>query len=863
MGTLALLTERSASAVAGPLVKEDFVRMIPLDKKLDPVWLRSLTARGESETFRAPHLSHIGMPVGGLFSGTMYLGGDGRLWLWDIFNSMAQGIEPAGVEFHGKHLDSVWGSSYVAPLAADKYRRVEQGFEITVKTAAGEIRKTLDAVEATGFRDVSFTGEYPIGVVRYVDPALPVTVKLEAFSPFIPLNVKDSSLPATIFRFEVTNEGKESSEVTVTGHLENAVLSITKYLDGTRHRHTQDGAAGTVMGFSAALGGPNPETRPDIRLPDAGSMALALVGVPAEVREADLETPFGQKLIGRLGRKFTLAAGETRVVSFILAWHFPNGPKELLGGRQHAYTERFADAPAVARSIAEHFEALSGQTRLWRDTWYDSTLPYWFLNRTFANTSILATRTCYYFAGDRFWAHEGVGCCPGTCTHVWHYAQAMARLFPKVERDHREFVDFGLALKPDGTIAYRAENGDGYAVDGQAGRILGALRESQMSPDAAFLRRVWPNVKKALQKIITTDADGDGIIRGPLHNTLDADWYGVVPWLCNMYHAALMAGETMARQVDDEAFAADCRAILQVAAKNLHRLTWNEDFGYFVHVGDPARGTEVGAYDGCHIDQVLGQSWAWQVGLGEVTPQTQARKALQSIWNYNFTPDVAGFRAIKKEGRWYALAGDGGTIMLSNPFAPDINFTGPANWSAMYFNECMSGFEHQFASHLLWEKMVTEGLAVTRVIHDRYSAKLRNPYNEIECSDHYARAMASYGTFVAACGFEYDGPRQHIGFAPRITPEDFGAPFTAAEGWGTFRQKIIGGKIEAALEVKWGKLPLRSVSLEVPGSRESLASVKLDGVLVASKLTLDGNRITITFEQMITIGAGQALVISA
>ena len=1023
MTSIALLTSSGEAVAAGPFVKSDFAKMIPLDKKLNPAWVKSLTERGKQETYRAPHLSHIGMPVGGLFCGTMYLGGDGRLWLWDIFNSNALGIEPAGADFKGKNINPVWGSSYVEPLAADKYRRVDQGFEITVKTAAGEVRKTLDAVAGSGFQDVSFTGEYPVGVIRYADPSLPITIKLEAFSPFIPLNVKDSSLPATIFRFEVTNSGNESSEIAFTGHLENAVLSTTKHLTGTRRSKTTDANGSTLVFFDAVAEAPGANTQPDIRfeewsaatfqdagwtvegdafgpgpidksafpaymgdiagdtlrainshvgndmvdvpqkdaaigrllsapftierkyirvwigggmdlenlavrllvsgkivasvtgansnamtqatldasafhqqkgqfeivdgrggdwgnigvgsitftdkppiseadfarLPDAGSMAFALLGAPAEVREADQESTFEKKSIGRLGRKLTLAASETKVISFLIAWHFPHAPKEILGGREHAYTERFADAPAVARYIAENFETLSSQTRLWRDTWYDSTLPYWFLNRTFANTSILATRTCYYLTGDRFWAHEGIGCCPGTCTHVWHYAQAMARLFPKVERDHREFVDFGLALKPDGVIAYRAENGDVYAVDGQAGRILGALRESQMSPDDAFLQRVWPNVKRALQKIIETDADGDGIIRGPLHNTLDADWYGIVPWLCNMYHAALKAGEVMALQMGDTAFATECYSILQVAAKKLNELTWKEDYGYYVHIGDPARSTEVGAYDGCHIDQVLGQSWAWQVGIGEVTPQLQAKKALQSIWNYNFTPDVAPFRAVKTEGRWYALPGDGGTVMLSNPFAPDIVFTGPAAWSAMYFNECMSGFEHQVASHMLWEKMVTEGLAVTRVIHDRYSAKLRNPYNEIECSDHYARAMSSYGTFIAACGYEYDGPKQHIGFAPRLTPQDFRAPFTAAEGWGTFRQKIAGGKIESSLEVKSGKLPLKSLSLEAPGFNANAASAQLNGIELECKLVRQGARVTITFAKSVIIEAGQTL----
>ena len=114
-----------------------------------------------------------------------------------------------------------------------------------------------------------------------------------------------------------------------------------------------------------------------------------------------------------------------------------------------------------------------------------------------ANTSILATTTCYRFKDKRFWAWEGIGCCPGTCTHVWHYAQAVARLFPEIEREQRERIDFGLALSKEGIVGHRSylTNNAGPAIDGQCGRILGVYREHQMSPNSEFLQRNWPKVK--------------------------------------------------------------------------------------------------------------------------------------------------------------------------------------------------------------------------------------------------------------------------------------------------------------------------------------------------------------------------------
>src|SRR5881397_3957504 len=92
-------------------------------------------------------------------------------------------------------------------------------------------------------------------------------------------------------------------------------------------------------------------------------------------------------------------------------------------------------------------------------------------------------------------------------------------------------------------------------------------------------------------------------------------------------------------------------------------------------------------------------------------------------------------------------------------------------------------------SHLLYEGMIREGLSIIRGIHDRYDGKRHNPWNEVECGDHYARALASWGCLIALSGFVYDGPAGRLGFAPRWQQENFKAFFTAAEGWGSLSQK--------------------------------------------------------------------------
>jgi hypothetical protein len=185
------------------------------------------------------------------------------------------------------------------------------------------------------------------------------------------------------------------------------------------------------------------------------------------------------------------------------------------------------------------------------------------------------------------------------------------------------------------------------------------------------------------------------------------------------------------------------------------------------------------------------------------------------------------------------------------------------DWAYGYFNECMNGFEYQVAGHMIWEGMVEEGLAVARAVHDRYHPSRRNPWNEIECGDHYARSMASYGVFLAACGFDYHGPHGHIGFAPRLTPEDFRAAFTAADGWGTFSQKAEGGRMKAEIAVKWGKLRLRTLAFALPeNAKATNVTVAVAGKTVEADHTLRENRLLITLAAESTLKADQKIEVA-
>ena len=1003
-GAAALVARRPL--MAGPFEPADFDRLVPADKKLDPEWVKSLFARGTREIYRGSELEKIGMPIGGIGAGQLYLGGDGRLWHWDIFNQF--------VRTDGKH--------YAEPPRPAS--PLEQGFGIRIRIGDRTEVRTLDRA---GFPDITFCGEYPIGYVEFRDPALPVTVSLEAFSPFIPLEADDSSLPATVMRFTAKNTGTTPVEVEFSGWLENAVaLNSGAFWPVVRQNRILRDAACLMLECRAELAttpaarpvivfadfegdtydpwkaegeafgkgparGPGSASqrlsgfqgkglansftgsdRPKGRLTspeftiernfisflvgggdhagqtsvnlwiagqvvreahgdrrdamrwvnwnvrelagqrakleivdqhegswghievdqiefrdvprraattstdegDWGTMAVALLdagaedtGLPRLSGEKFLEhslDPSSQqnqtqaesgKLIGALRRQSKLAPGASADATFVVAWFFPNDAVEgLKTTARRRYAGRFDSAAAVARHVAVNFATLAKRTREWHDTWYDSTLPYWFLNRTFLNTSILASSTSHWFEDNRFWGWEGVGCCPGTCTHVWHYAQAPGRLFPAIERSLRELTDYGVGFDADtGRIRFRAEHNNHWAVDGQAGTILRVYREHQMSSDDAFLRRLWPRVKQSLQFMMAKDEGADGILDGPQHNTLDQDWWGQVAWLSGLYVAAMRAGEEMAREVGDATFASQCRELAARGSRNICDRLFNGR--YFIQIGDPAHAKTVGSYDGCEIDQVFGQSWAWQVALGRILDEDKVKTALRSLWRYNFSPDVGVYRKVLTGGRWFAMAGEAGLLMGTWPQGDAKRVREGYDY---YFNECMNGFEYQAAGHMLWEGMLLEGLAVTRAVHDRYHPSRRNPWNEVECGDHYARSMASYGVFLAACGFEHHGPKGHLGFAPRLAPENFRAPFTTAQGWGMFTQSIRDGQQEAQVLVRFGQLRLRTLSLDV-AQQPKAVNVDLNGKRVQISTATEQSRLLMTFAADATLRANDTL----
>jgi len=847
--------------------KSDYT--IPVDKGLSTEWYKSLYERGQEEIYSGAALAYIGMPIGGIGAGTVYLGGDGRLWLWDIFNETKEGIvNKVYKDWQGKkEIKPRDGANFIFPVAPEY--PFEQGFGIRVLQKDTIWNRNLDF---KGFEDISFKGQYPVAEVSYRDAKLPVTIDLQSFSPFVPLNVTDSSYPATVMRFKVTNTSDKKATVELSGWLQNAVLNKTKDSKDLKLINSVEKVAGnTVLTCTAQTSVEAIKKQRDfgnmaLMLCQSGKKSKAEAGIKInsallfpENEQTTAEANHGEQLVGGLSKTVKLNAGESADITFIISWYFPNSVlpqnKNSKGeNKGRFYSQRFKNAAAVAAHIAKNYTSFYAKTIAWKNCFYDdASLPHWFLNRTFANTSILATETSFILEDGRFWGWEGIGCCAGTCTHVWHYAQAMGRIFPELEKNLREKTDFAVIDDATGGIDFRGSLANKFAADGQAGIVLRSYRDYLISENnASFLEKNWNKIKLALQYLIFLDTEeggeANGTIFGEQHNTLDAEWYGNVPVITSLYLAALAAAVEMAKEMKDTTAEKEYSRILEAGKLNIEKLFNGE---YFVQIEDPKHKKAIGVGAGCYIDQVFGQGWAYQLGLGRLYNKEMISSSLESLWKYNFVPDMGVLRASispKNNGRPYALAGDAGLVMCTWPKGGKRD-DWEKHWQFGYFNECMTGFEHQLASHMIWEDKLDYGFSLVKAIHERYGASKRNPYNEIECSDHYSRAMASYGAFVAACGFTYNGPKGQLGFAPKVHPENFKAAFTATEGWGSLQQTRTATTQTNTIKLEYGTLHLQQIEIILPeGEVVSKIKVMKNNTPIKANFKTIAEKTVVTFE---------------
>ncbi len=815
------------------------------------------------------HLLNIALPLGGIGTGTVSLGGRGELRDWEIMNKPAIGYSTVT-----KGNNAPFFSIYVKP----------EGEKAITRALIGPVHPTeylhyegrpVDQHGYPRFANASFDAAYPVGIVNLSDKNMPVKVKIIGFNPFVPGDADASGLPVAILTYEVTNLTGKPLSVSVCGTMRNFVgqdgsktkrdwkgdyipfgaknnrnvikkssglTGIYMYSDSVAKTDAAFGSIALTTGESEGVSfrrssEPNRWERATLDFWDDFS---------ADGELTDKAILNDNNPMASLAVKKTIAPNSAQIFRFYLTWDFPNRyawSKEPVG---NYYSTKYSDAWDAAQKIVPEIPVLEQKTRLFQDAFLSSSLPAEVKEAALFNLSTLRSQTVFRIKSGHMMGWEGVmdefGSCQGSCTHVWNYEVATPFLFGQLARSMRD-VEFNYATDSTGLMSFRAslplanaQSSKVAAADGQMGCMMKIYREWQLSGDNDFLRKNWPGIKKVLAFAWIKggwDGDMDGVMEGCQHNTMDVEYYGPNPQMEFWYLGALRAGQEMAKFMKDKEFEKKCGLLFLNGSKWTDQNLFNGEY-YIQKIMPPspgdvvAKGLKAGMGsanptnpdfqlgEGCLVDQLVGQYMAHICGLGYLANEQNIKTTLKTIMKYNYVPDFSPFF---NNMRSYVMGDESGLIMASWP-------KGRLKVPFPYFAEAMTGFEYTAAVGMIYENQTANGLKCIKSIRDRFDGLKRNPFDEPECGHHYARAMASWAAVIALSEFQYSGVNQSMSFTSKP-----GTYFWSnGSAWGTC---MIAGNL-AELKVLSGKISLKEFKINGIGIKKIMTELsdKSDRIII-------------------------------
>ena len=809
-----------------------------------------------NEVYRGSYLNRVAFPIGGIGSGMVCLEGTGAISHLSVRNRMQVFNEPC---------------SFAALCIKGTKTNVAKVLEGPVPawkvfgspgTGNGAARTSFGLPR---FDQATFRARFPFGTVTLTDKEIPLRVRVTGWSPFIPGDPDNASLPVGALEYSFMNPSAETIEAVFSYNTKNfmeidrkkdTILPIRNgfilHQEGTEENPENLGSFAFFVDDNSVV--------IDYCWFKGGwwdSLTLAWKNIE-QARLLDNPPVEGRCPGASLFVPLTLKPGGQKTVRLMFAWYVPKTDLRLGRDAPDAqecedpecdchgsyvpwYAGRFKDIKEVARYWARNYRDLRRKTMLFRNTFYDSTLPAEVIEAVAANLTILKSPTVLRQQDGRLWCFEGCsderGCCHGSCTHVWNYAQAIPHLFPSLERTLRE-TEFNISQDEKGHQTFRTPlpirppaHDYHAASDGQLGGIMKVYREWRISGDTSWLKQIWPKVKISLNYCMNTwDPRSKGVLEEPHHNTYDIEYWGPDGHCTSFYLGALAAAVEMGTAMGEDV---SCyRELLAKGKKILETELFNGEYFYqkiqtkglnaefrplassqngpgYSHIVQMlnTQGPKYQYGTGCLSDGILGCWIAHMAGLGEVVDAKKVRSHLLAVHKYNLKYDLSDHANPQRPA--FALGKDGGLLLCTWPRGGKLSIP------FVYSDEVWTGIEYQVASHLMLEGKVEEGLEIVRVCRDRYDGRIRNPFNEYECGHWYARALSSYGLLQGLTGLRYDAIDKTLYIDSKIG-DNFRCFISTATGFGTVG--LENGK--PFVEMRSGDLDVEQVI--VSGKKMSL-----------------------------------------
>ncbi len=791
-------------------------------------------------------LKEIAFPLGGIGTGSICLAGNGRFINWEIFG------RPAKKSINGYTHFAV-RAEYPNGKAVTKILNSDLETDLAGHTGANT--RTMCAFPH--FAKCEFVGEFPFAFLKFSDPDFPAIIKMTAFSPFIPLDADNTTIPAAFFELEATELAEKNIKITFFATLSNPY-------EASKNIAIQENGINAIKLICAdknedeiGYGDLTLATTDKATLQCYWYRGAWMDSLATYQREIFTLGALKERNYEEVGRYDTCSMSvDARKTRFIISWNVPNAynywnPIKDDNGKditwKNYYAVLFENSFTSAKYSLCMWDSLYSRTMAFHDALFSATLDEAIIDAASANLSVLRTPTVLRLEDGSFYGWEGCydnhGSCEGTCSHVWNYAYALCFLFPELERSIRD-QEFKYSTDENGKMSFRMKLPRGRefgteraCVDGQMGAVIKTYREWKISGDDEWLRKTYPALKKIIDYATSDknfdewDRDCDGVLEGRQHHTLDMELFGPSSWLEGFYIAALYAGARMAEFVGDNDSRLRWRTLAEKGKKWTDENLFNgeyfiqkiditnkskaEHFGALNYWNDEAGQLKYQIANGCEIDQMVAQWHASLCGIEDIFDESKRRTALNSMMKYIFKERMRDFI---NPWRVFALGDESAAVMCDYPEGVQKPVI-----PVPYCEEAMTGFEYSFAGLLAQNGMVDDCIKIVKAIRQRYDGEKRNPWDEIECGHNYARTMASFALLPIFSGFSFDMPNNKIGFDPIISCEKFRCPFSLSEGWG----EIEFDEKELKVILRDGSLTLRELDF---GNRE------------ASELIIDGKQ---------------------
>ncbi|MDP4248141.1 MAG: GH116 family glycosyl hydrolase [Bacteroidota bacterium] len=801
----------------------------------------------------------VAFPIGGIGAGMFCLEGTGTISHFSVRNRPDLFNEPG--MFAAIAIRELPGSARVLEGPVPAWKK----FGLP-GSAMGSVGATYGLAR---FAKATFVARFPFGEVSLDEGALPLRVSITGWSPFLPTDADNSSLPVGALEYHFTNTGAKRIHYVFSFNSRNCMTvapagRVPPMVGPNRIRPMTGGFVLSQEGTEA-----HPEDQGDFAVftdePgvvvdhcwfrggwwDPLSMAwdhIAACSVDA-IAPVDRDAPGASLFV-----PFVLRPGESKVVRVYFAWYVPH--TRLRYGRAARvaadsanmdfsrdesdsfyspwYSSRFSGISEVATYWRAHYTDLRAKSMLFQKCFYRSTLPPEVIEAIAANLTILKSPTVLRQSDGRFWGWEGCndydGSCAGNCTHVYNYAQALCHLFPDLERSIRE-TELHETMDGYGHQNYRtslpikpaAHNLFLPAADGQLGEIMRLYRDWRISGNTAWMKGLYRNCKVSMEYCIRTwDPDHTGSLVEPHHTTYDIEFWGPDGMCTGIYLGALEAMIRMGEAAGDDVSL--YRALLEKGRKVMETQLFNGH--YFI---------QRTRWDGLRNDPMVYRNTA------EVyePPSSEALQLFQregpryqygsgclsdgvfGAWLTRVCglPDPVDTSMISRHllsvyhyNEKHDLSG------FSNPQRPGYALGkegglllcswpqgGAPSLPFVYSNEVWTGIEYEVASHLIMTGHVQQGLDIVRTCRRRYDGSVRNPFDEYECGHWYARALSSYALLQALTGLRYDAVDSTLYIDSKVG--DFTCFLCTATGFGY----VVYHRGKVTVNVAYGKIEVTRI----------------------------------------------------